>query len=67
MSERAPCLTGLVAALTRLIHSIWLVSADLVITLAGFSSVVVRFKLRLHFFAAFLAVNQDMKLGKVTR
>ena len=42
-------------------------SANLVIALAGVSSTLFASGRGLFFIAAFMAVNQDMKLGKVTR
>jgi hypothetical protein len=47
--------------------SICLESANLVIALAGVSSMLFASSWGRFFLAAFLAVNQDMKLGKVTR
>jgi hypothetical protein len=42
-------------------------SANLVIALAGVSSMLFASSWGRFFLAAFVAVNQDMKLGKVTR
>ena len=64
-----PCLSlRLVAALTRSIHPTCLESANLVITLAGVSSSLFASSWgRSSHLAVLAAVNQDMKLGKVTR
>ena len=58
---------GLAAALTRLMHSIRLESANLVIALAGVSSRLFALSWGRCPLSLPRVVNQDMKLGKVTR